>query len=74
MASLPQYSTIGHSKIPSMSYFADVQLGHMPDAETLKNLSLKQFDSDTQASELASKTVTEILSQLSGSTLHAGEP
>ena len=74
MVPLPQYGTIGHSKTPPMSYFADVQLGHMPDAETLKSLSLKQFESGTQASDLASKTVTEILSQLSGSTSHAGEP
>ncbi len=46
----------------------------MPNAETLKSLSLKQFDSGTQASDIASETVTEILSQLSGSSTHAGEP
>ena len=45
----------------------------MPDAETLMSLSLKQFESSTQASDLVSKTVTEILSQLSRSTSHAGE-
>ena len=55
---------------------ADVQLGDMPDAETLKSLSLKLFDSSTPAGDLASKTAAEILSQLGGNTSHtgAGEP
>lgn len=46
----------------------------MPDAETLKGLKLKQFDSGAPAGGGAPKTVAAILSQLGGSAPPAGEP
>ena len=53
---------------------AEVQLGDMPNAETLKSMNLKQFDSRATPGEVASKTASAILSQLGGNTPQTQEP
>ena len=53
---------------------AEVQLRDIVNAETLKSMNLKQFDSRVTAGEVASKTVSEILSQLGGNTSQTQEP
>ena len=53
---------------------AEVQLGDMPNAETLKSMNLKQFDSRATPGEVASKTASTILGQLGGNTPQTQEP